>query len=130
MTLYYVTKFLTYTVWTSAICRWRWRAVVIVLAFIIKSVYYRSLITLWNSTLFYLNLWGDYSSCFSGFPCRIVFHASFYDIIDILLTSCCWHCFVFVFFNSLAFPADKISKSNTGGGSFCWIGIQYAMPYS
>ena len=25
-------------------------------------------------------------------------------------------------------PAKSL-KSNTGGGSFCWIGIQYAMPY-
>ena len=26
-------------------------------------------------------------------------------------------------------PAKSL-KSNTGGGSFCWISIQYAMPYS
>ena len=32
--------------------------------------------------------------------------------------------------NCLSIPADKIAKNNTGGGSFCWIGIKYAMPYS
>ena len=33
-------------------------------------------------------------------------------------------------FESFYTQPAKSLKSNTGGGSFCWIGIQYAMPYS
>ena len=34
------------------------------------------------------------------------------------------------YYNRNSFPAGKIAKSNTWGGSLCRIGIQYAMPYS
>ena len=32
--------------------------------------------------------------------------------------------------NSIPTQPAKSLKSNTGGGSFCWIGIQYAVPYT
>ena len=36
----------------------------------------------------------------------------------------------FDYFWVVATQPAKSLKGNTGGGSFCWIGIQYAMPYS